>query len=167
MAQFHLDSGELDRDTGTTALWAVNPNRTLLVFVHGFGGSATGTWVAFPELLDVSSKARHCDCVFYGYDGFRTRAYVSALKLLAFLDRLCTDTANTINATLPSVAPKRAADFAYDKIIIVAHSLGAIVSRQALVSAHKSGAAWAAKVDLVFFAPAHSGADLLLLAGEG
>jgi pimeloyl-ACP methyl ester carboxylesterase len=165
MGQYHYHPVELDHDHKTTAFWAEKPNRTLLVFVHGFGGSATETWVDFPSLLSLSEKARRCDCIFYGYDGLRTRAFVSALMLLDFLDRVCTDPATFINATLPG-EPPRPATFAFDRIVVVAHSLGAIVSRQALVSAHKAPKPWAKNVELVFFAPAHSGSDLPTLVGE-
>jgi len=46
----------------------------------------------------------------------------------------------------------------------VAHSLGAVVARKALLDAFKNTRSWLPTVHLVLFAPAHSGAGLLALA---
>jgi hypothetical protein len=166
MAQHHYHPRDLSFGTKTSALWAFKPNRKLLIFVHGFGGTSTGTWLEFPGLLPASSKMQNTDIVFYGYDGKKTRAYISAVELLDVLDRLATTGAGIVNATLPMGAKLRKSGFNWDEIVIAAHSLGAVVSRQTLLMAHKRGDAWAPKVKLIFFAPAHSGADVLVLAGE-
>lgn len=147
-------------------MFAINANQKLVMFVHGFAGTATGTWLQFPGLLPVTQKGRNRDFVFYGYDGLRTRATVSAVELLAFLNDLFTKTAQIVNGSLPAGVPRRPANFTYTDVLVVAHSLGAVVSRQALLFAHKRGDAWAGKTRLVFFAPAHMGADVLRLVGE-
>lgn len=166
MAQHHYHPRELPYGKTTSALWAVKPSRKLVIFVHGFGGAATATWIQFPILLAESKKGRQCDVIFYGYDGLKTRAFISALELLAALKEICADAVTTVNDSLPQSAPQRDATFGWDDIVIVAHSLGAVVSRQMLLLAIKEGHAWASKVRLLFFAPAHMGADVLRLAGE-
>jgi pimeloyl-ACP methyl ester carboxylesterase len=166
MAQHHYHPQELSFGKKTSALWARTPNRRLILFVHGFGGTSTGTWLEFPGLLPASEKARNADIIFYGYDGLKTRAYVSAVELLDVLNRLATTGAGIVNATLPIGAGARPAAFAWDEITIIAHSLGCVVSRLALVLAHRRGDAWVKNVRLIFFAPAHSGANVLKLASE-
>lgn len=170
MPQLHYHPRNLPYGKKTSASWVVQPpgapRRKLVIFVHGFGGDATGTWVDFPVLLSESPKGKNCDAIFYGYDGLRTRAVISALELLAAMDAICKYPVATVNTTLPLSAPKRDAAFEWDDILIVAHSLGAVVTRQMLVFAHERGDAWAKKVRLLFFAPAHMGADVLKLAAE-
>lgn len=170
MTQHHYHPRPLPYGNKTSALWAVQPatapNRKLVIFIHGFGGEATGTWVDFPVLLSSSQKGKHCDAIFYGYDGLKTRAVISALELLTAMNAICGYPVATINTTLPPSAPAREATFDWDDVLIVAHSLGAVVSRQMLLFAHERGDAWASKVRFLFFAPAHMGADVLKLAAE-
>jgi pimeloyl-ACP methyl ester carboxylesterase len=54
----------------------------------------------------------------------------------------------------------------YRKIVLVAHSMGALVCRRALLMAVASAASWAPWVELVLFAPAQSGVRLTQLAVE-
>ena len=166
MAQHHYHPRDLPYGKTTSALWAVNPSRKLVIFVHGFGGAATATWIQFPILLADSKKGRQCDVIFYGYDGLKTRAVISALELLEALKQICAAPVTAVNNSLPQSAPPRDPAFDWDDIVVVAHSLGAVVSRQMLLFAIKGGHAWASKVRLLFFAPAHMGADVLRLAGE-
>ena len=166
MDQHHYHPRELPWGRRTSAFWAFVPNGQLVVFVHGFGGASTGTWTEFPILLSSSPKARRCDAIFYGYDGLKTRAVISALELVDALTAIASNPPATVNNSLPPSAKPRDPGFQWNDIIVVAHSLGAVVTRQALLFAHKRGDAWAKKVRLVFFAPAHTGADVLRLAGE-
>jgi alpha-beta hydrolase superfamily lysophospholipase len=52
----------------------------------------------------------------------------------------------------------RIPSFTYSHIYIVAHSLGAIVTRLALNRAHKLGKNWPHLTEMILFAPAHMGA---------
>jgi pimeloyl-ACP methyl ester carboxylesterase len=144
------------------ALWALKPTGRAILFVHGFGGSATTTWVQFPTLLQKENSCRGYDLVFYGYDGLRTRARPNGDLLARFLDAMFSNPAGLLAQSLPSGS--RPKTFRYKQIIIVAHSLGAVVSRIALVDAYGKRRDWASKVKLVFFAPAHGGANILSLA---
>lgn len=118
----------------------IQPN-TLLVFVHGFGGNAVHTWSDFPSRILGEAKYADADIVFFGFDGLRSRAALSAGLLRQALDSLTNDVA-------------------YDRIVLVGHSLGCVVSRMALVDAVENRNRWVSKVNLVFFAPAHSGARI-------
>lgn len=149
-------------DAQSRATWAVGPAETLLVFVHGFGGSALATWLQFPTLLMPQQCCRHVDLVFYGYDGLRMRAQNSAIQLRTFLETFLPDPAAHINKTLRGQANRRS--FEYKRIVLVAHSLGAIVVRRALLDALAKNALWVQVCELVLYAPAHMGADVAALA---
>jgi pimeloyl-ACP methyl ester carboxylesterase len=144
------------------AIWAQKPIGRLLIFVHGFGGSSVNTWVEFPSSLQTTSSLQGYDAVFYGYDSLRTRARASAHVLIQLLDALSSEPSVVLNNSLPTINRNEA--FSYRKIVIVAHSLGAVVTRIALLDAFRSKRTWVRKVRLLFFAPAHQGAHILHLA---
>lgn len=147
----------------SVARWSREPSGKLVVFVHGFGGSHK-TWDDFHELLPRSEVGRGSDFVFYCYDGLNTRADPSASKLFDFLWQLAENPAEFINQT---VIPKQhRTPFVYDQIVIVAHSLGAIVSRLALLRVKDENPKWKNKLKLLLFAPAHLGAEVVPLVRD-
>jgi pimeloyl-ACP methyl ester carboxylesterase len=158
----HYLAVPLDDGDGTEAMWSIRPSGHLVVFVHGFGGKALATWSHFPALLSADPAAAGCDLIFYGYDGLHTRAPVTAARLREFLHRLYEHPATLVNTTLPAEAT-RADAITYQKVTVVAHSLGAIIARDAVWQGHRSNEAWARAVRLVLFAPAHAGASLISL----
>jgi pimeloyl-ACP methyl ester carboxylesterase len=151
---------------GTTAYWARNPERKLILFVHGFNGRAVTTWSQFSSLLQQHHRCRGCDVLFYGYNGTKTRALPSAALFYDFLDRFATSPTNLINESLPPGVAPRNDSFAYDRIIIVAHSLGAIIARQALLFAVVKKREWREIARLLLFAPAHKGSDIIAMSGS-
>lgn len=153
----------------TRAHWSTTSTDRLVLFVHGFGGSPTATWPDFPTLLPYKASDRPFDFVLFGYDGMRHQASTSASRLLSFLDTFLRDPAELINDTIPSLE-KRAA-FEYRRVVIVAHSLGAVITRRALLDAHKlhiggSVMPWLNTIRMVLFAPAHRGAYAAALVSE-
>src|SRR2546426_774080 len=128
--QTHLMPRSLpDWGINSQAYWSIKPNRKAIVFVHGFKGSALSTWLEFPRLLQQMHKCAGCDLIFYGYDGARMRATNSAWLLRKFLKQVVENSRELANQTLPPFL-KRPPNFSYDNVIICAHSLGAVVSRQ-------------------------------------
>lgn len=160
----HVEAG-LHVGPKSKAFWSVQPGGAVLIFVHGFGGGATSTWLEFPFLLQREPAAAPFDLIFYGYDGLQTRATNSARDLERFLDRLVTSPAALANQGLIADL-QRPLGFAYQRVVVVAHSLGAVVSRQALLDAYLNQRPWAPRVSLILFAPAHLGSNLLKLAGD-
>lgn len=142
-------------------LWSLRPSGDLVVFVHGFTGHAVTTWSRFNVLLRGCPEAAGSDLVFFGYDGLRTRATVSAGHLLKFMRQLHNEPSKIIN---PSLQSKRSPDFRFRRTILVAHSLGAVVSRMALLEATHRSDEWARDARLLLFAPAHTGAQALRTA---
>lgn len=136
----------------------------LLVFVHGFGGGASSTWAGAEVALVADPKAAATDIIFYGYRSLRTQPEISAGILREFLDDASAASASW-NA-IASRAVGASVTRTYDEILIVAHSLGAAVSRRAVLDAISEGSSWASKVRLVLFAPAHNGAYLSKLQTE-
>ena len=144
------------------AYWAQEPTGNVFVFVHGFGGSAVESWNEFDGLLPA--EGNH-DIVFFGYDSVGLRTTVAAAFLVEFLHSLCCNPATTVNSTLPPEL-YRTEKFRVRQVILVGHSLGAVVCRRALLDAYNDRAAWASLVALVFFAPAHMGAHVLPLVAS-
>ncbi len=120
-----------------------------LVLVHGLKGDPIGTWGEnFFVLLSGDMRSKNLDIFSFGYDSTFRRARISAIRLLDLLRRLAS---------------------CYDEVRIVAHSLGAVVARIALLEAiHATRppnggpvAPWQASIRLFLFAPAHNGSPLL------
>ena len=148
------------------AQWALNCPRKAVIFVHGFCGAALKTWTHFPDLLTLHPGFGDCDLIYYGYDAKFKQANSSALDFRDFLTALLSRPfahANQAlqNFNLPELL--REEHGTYEKIVIIAHSLGAIVSRVALLDCHDlrqrdaAKYAWLDRCRLVLFAPAHWG----------
>ena len=145
----------------TKAMWSQHPADRVIIFVHGFGGDPDTTWPDFPSLLRRAPEVAGNDILFYGYDGFTTQATNSGVRLFDMLDNFLSDPATIVNQTIPSNRTR--APFRYSTVVIVAHSLGAVVTRLALLKAHRrvlggKSHPWLKTVRLVLLAPAHSGA---------
>ena len=142
--------------------------RRALIFVHGFGGNATGTWDLFSSLLPEEPLCAGNDLFFYGYESLRQSAAYSAAELRDWLYGILTAPASVVNALLPPSIPRRLDTFSYERVTISAHSLGAVVMRRALLdlAANSAIAGPLDRVRIVLFAPAHMGGDVIRLAAE-
>jgi len=167
--QLHRSSRPLSAtktpDKDVEVLFAFEPERKAVLFIHGFSGGGIVTWSKFNSLLPRHSKAANRDLYFYGYDGIRANLMGSADLFREFLGRLFAGEADFINVHLSGI-DLRPSNFGYDEFVIAAHSLGAVIARRALVDATKEGALWPQKVRLVLYAPAHTGANVVRLALE-
>lgn len=139
--------------------------RACIVFVHGFGGHAVQTWLDFPALLPEEGQCAQYDVLFFGYDGLFDTADFSAANLRDFLSALLNAPATKVlNPSRPQGAAERVATFQYDRIILCAHSLGAVVTRRAvldLAQTSESNVDAMQRLRLQFFAPAHKGAHII------
>jgi pimeloyl-ACP methyl ester carboxylesterase len=146
------------------AFHARNPKGRLIVFVHGFGGSATGTWNQMHEMLPLRPESDGWDIVFYGYPSLRAQALNSANLLRQFISNFTEARFRKRNKTPAALTVQVATK--YNQIIIVAHSLGALITRQAVLDAYREKLPWLSATRLILFGPAHRGASLAALGKE-
>jgi pimeloyl-ACP methyl ester carboxylesterase len=150
-----------------------------VVFVHGFYGDSRTTWYNFQGLVDKSKEWAHCDLFFYNYLSYG-QIKPLAEKFRAFIEELFPfDSSSRLRPPLfrpqpfafPSgqmlmPRPERAG-FPYKQLILVGHSTGAVIIREAvlqeirpLIASTESPlkASFMLNAALRFFAPAHRGA---------
>jgi pimeloyl-ACP methyl ester carboxylesterase len=139
-------------------LRSAQPAHTVVFFVHGFGGSALSTWREFDSLVTTDAAFQSCDLVFLGYDSVRRQTRSSAGELYQCCNTILRDTPNFTRVEMLYPGLKRPRYLQYQNIVFVAHSLGAIVTRQILLMAQKNNVEWLSRVQLTLFAPAHMGA---------
>jgi len=169
MSHYAPLSLQLDIARGTRIRFAHNPCGRVIVFVHGFTLKPHNTWVDFPMLAPGLPKCHGADLVFYQYNCLTTQPTSSGGVLRQFMQLLWQDAAAISNAVLPSTV-HRPAGFRYQSLTLVAHSLGAVVTRYAMVSAllaNPNPDPWVSQTKLILFAPAHKGAAITRLGAEG
>ena len=145
----------------TKALWSYAPKGTLVVFLHGFRGDSLGTWYDFPFLIQDSKLFKGIDVVFYGYDSEHRSVNISADEFGKFVNEITSIPSQVFTQSF-NMPIFRDLNFRYKKIIIVAHSLGAIICRRAMLEAYNIKQNWINYTGMLLFAPAHSGARRLL-----
>lgn len=143
---------------------------TGIVFVHGWGGSAGDTWEAFPRAIRSMMETAHADAFFVDYPSRQHSVAFCAAQFTAFLlDILRTPAATIVNPSLPPSAQQRPTESSYRRILIVAHSMGAVIARRAVVDLDRDELKIyeSSSIRLLFFAPAHRGSSIPLLIGSG
>ena len=134
----------------------MNP-KAPIVFVHGFMGEAIPAWTAFQYLLPLRARAKHYDLFFYGYNCVTGNTMAQGRLFCDFLDKLWTSPESVAKDSLPTTAGRKS-NFRYKKVVLVGHSIGAIVCRRALLFARDLGHNWMSNTSMILFAPAHRGA---------
>jgi pimeloyl-ACP methyl ester carboxylesterase len=157
---FHHADCILDRQGRKTYVhWTKTPNHKALIFIHGFRGHPITTWSEFKPLLLQDPFYWDYDLFFYNYDSQFTVAQTSGYFLEKLLDEIYETPLALIKESGPrNELERRKKDFKYQKITLVAHSLGAVVSREAQLQAAKHNHKWVELSSLIFYAPAHNGA---------
>jgi pimeloyl-ACP methyl ester carboxylesterase len=145
-----------------------------IVFVHGWGGGSLSTWETFPQAVSTMAEAAAADAFLLDYPSTTSTVAFCASKLRSFLlDLVRRPVARIIAGSLPESVPQRKLGERYERIIIVAHSMGAVISRRALLNldtAVDDGGLSddeLARFRLLLFAPAHCGSRIPLLIGSG
>ena len=138
-----LETGQAS-ETDSFILESLDQATSAIIFVHGFAGSALGTWAGFPRKL--TTRVPKTDVYFYGYDSWAAQANVHAEAFRLFVD-------------------ERMQVKKYREVLMVGHSLGALVIRRALLNAHACQNDWRKQVNIMFFAPAHMGATNIIELG--
>jgi pimeloyl-ACP methyl ester carboxylesterase len=159
MANNHTTSIEIKYGPNTQGYFSFEKPDNLIVFVHGFGGNALGTWNNFPAILLFDDHFKRSDIIYYGYNTFEGQAGDHASQLYHFLNRCARPLENNILPQQQDL-PERE----YKRILLVAHSLGAILVREAQLLAHIAQKMWVEKSEIALYAPAHNGASVIPLA---
>ena len=168
MSSHFVFDAQLPFGIGSRVWWSRNPSGRVLVFVHGFSGKAVGTWSSFPSMLTRHPKCSGWDLIFFGYDGVHTEAVSSAGDLAELLDAISTSPTELYAKSTSSPSALRQHPDAYTRIVLVAHSLGAIVARRAMLDGYNRStpAPWSKTTEFFAFAPAHNGAKVMSLIFE-
>lgn len=117
------------------------PVTRLIVFVHGFGGKAVGTWLDFHKLdLGVRENAwwLGADLLFVGYESTRDSITAVANRIRSQLPRFYS-TPYQPALELNGVPLREDVTTPYSELYVVGHSLGGVVLRRALCD---SAQAW-------------------------
>ena len=98
-----------------------------VLFVHGFGGSPTGTWRDFHGLVEEYSSEfpwwRTSDLFFFSYDSIRTPIRFNSTRLAQFVDEVWS---GQWTQQLKSKPRKRT----YKDLILAGHSEGCVLIRR-------------------------------------
>lgn len=161
----HTEALELIPDQGHIAYLSTQKTERIIIFIHGFSGSASTTWLNFPGILCNDALFDATDLIFYDYQSLKYSASDHAGDFYDFLkDHILTDSST---AYLVRAIRRRGLTIRdYKQIIFVAHSLGAIVLREAMLTANDQQMQWLDKTKMILFAPAHLGAHIKPLLFE-
>ena len=103
--------------------------------------------------------------IFHAYDGIYAELVASATLFADFLCQLATDPIVIIGSALPP-SVRRDPGFGYRRILLVAHSLGAVLSRWALLELRDRKVQGLERFEMILYAPAHCGARVPQLIAE-
>lgn len=147
--------------------WSRKPKGKAVVFIHGFGGDSADTFPDFNSLFRTSAKFKGVDVFFYGYYSRSRTIGSNSSEFSDLLQKLSKDSSSLFSYNSNMQAERRPNA---KNIIIVAHSIGAIIFRRALLDAYKQNLKWVNNCSLILFAPAHNGSSLTiskLVDGKG
>lgn len=160
----HFIGRRIGRGLGTTAHWSKQVPDTLIVFIHGFTGTAEGTWFDVASELRSDADFASTDILFVGYDSTKSRALISARHVGKLLRDFVTSPEVQANTHL--YFTRRRPKFRYKKVLVVCHSLGAALMRRVAVDFAQEQSPDLDNIELVLFAPAHNGASLHTLSED-
>lgn len=149
MAKNHL-MAYLREGLNSVGYYTKEAPETLVIFVHGFFGDAVTNWSEFERSVGNKIDFIKCDFIFYGYDSLSVQVTGNGHILYDHLQKFVKPPQKIIRTRRPIAE-------SYNKIILLAHSLGAIVVRRALLSAKYDEAPWLNLCSMILFAPAHCG----------
>mgnify|MGYP002784997305 CR=1 FL=1 len=149
----------INHGKNTVGYFTISNPQNLIIFVHGFNGSTVDTWNDFPALIKENNEYQNSDVIFYGYESLKGQANNNALRFYNFLQIIADGNTNRVGYS-------RDGNTQYNKILIVAHSLGSLIVRRALLNAKAENKIWLTITNMILFAPAHRGARIQNLLTE-
>lgn len=160
----HFVGQRIGRGIGTTAHWSKFQPDNLVVFIHGFTGTAEGTWMDVASEIREDNEFKATDCLFVGYDSTRSRALISARLVGSIIKDFVLKPEVLANRHLYYM--RRRPPFKYKKVIVICHSLGAALMRRIAIDFCRERNEELQEIELVLFAPAHKGASLHTLSED-
>ena len=154
--------------SGSLVALSAKPATDLIVFVHGFKGSARSTWDDFIGAIQPSASL---DLLFYGYNSRPSRLQSLAYQFRQdMLSLLTLDVRSFLTPTVVGYLEERDGELPREAgLHFVAHSLGTVIVRRALIdclrSEDDSQFRKLTPRSKLFFAPAHKGSDITKLWG--
>lgn len=121
------------------------PRRKLLIFIHGWNGDAQGTWRNLPQLARADSRLSDFDVWSIGYPTYITKRNIGISRLAAFFG----DQFETVFGIYGR----------YDEIVIIAHSMGGLISRKILLQRQLANKSNRQHTILIEIATPHAGAN--------
>lgn len=139
----------------TVAFYSLKKPRNLVIFIHGFNGGAVSTWDDFSKLIYDHDRFEKTDVIFYGYPSLKQQANNNAINFKNFLIESSQPNQDLNDCTDRAITN----DDEYENVVLVAHSLGAVVVRRALLFIKGQGNqnTLLEKTKMLLFAPAHKG----------
>lgn len=167
-----------DLDDNSFALLTEEPKpQRAVVFVHGFGGSPSGTWSQMPRYIERDNGWKDTDAYFIGYRSTQDELTLSADYLVGFIHTILPEPTRKLFRVTASKSDKiwliRPEPPRYTSIDFIGHSLGGVVLRSTILKILKQGLdasgsddastldevpALACSARLLLFAPAQGGA---------
>ncbi|HEV3333225.1 MAG TPA: hypothetical protein VG096_19695 [Bryobacteraceae bacterium] len=133
-------------NSGSIGLISDSPGvETAVVFVHGFLGDPTATWLNFHGLVDDFPHEfpwwQNCDMLFFNYDSVANPIQISSDRLMRFLTaiypeptRSSEDVGYQQAGFADTLRRIRGDNFRYSRLVLVGHSEGAVVIRQMVLN---------------------------------
>jgi pimeloyl-ACP methyl ester carboxylesterase len=160
------DNGWMPR---SRALLCRNSAHIAVVFIHGWGGSAGDTWETFPAEIRSMPQASKADVFFIEYGSLKDTVEFCAAQMQLFLnDVLHRPLESIVNPSLPRSEQREPESF-YERVVLVAHSMGAVIARRAVLNLERDALSDEdrGRFTFLFFAPAHKGSEVAALIQSG
>ncbi|MGF6174286.1 alpha/beta fold hydrolase [Ensifer sp. 4252] len=155
----HYCLGRIDFGVGSSAFWCRETPGTLIVFLHGFTGAAEATWHNASAYIRRDALFSTADVLFLGYDSVHSRARPISRSVLEFFRKLLAEPAEFSNRYI--YYGRKREPFLYDRVVVVAHSLGGAIMRHVALDLAAVNDAYVDHIQLLLFAPAHKGSNAL------
>lgn len=162
--KYHFLPAPIPYGDRSIAYWSKESMGDMLIFVHGFGfgRNPETAWRDFPRIMTNAPQYAGHDILFFSYRGTPNNPPIAhSNELYRLLEDVFSDRRDPLTPRVADIRP----ELRTSSVCLIGHSLGAIVSRMALLRAFEKEKDWRRFVQLAFFAPAHRGARVVRAYG--
>lgn len=126
----NFEREKLILDSAVCYKWGESETNSCILFVHGLGGDAEGTWKNLPNLIMGTAYARHCDLIAYSY---KTRVFMFGSP---DIDSLTNDFITFCETLIER----------YERVYFISHSLGSVLAINSIPKLIKINQHWINKL---------------------